>query len=181
MNKSAQASKKDVTRKDGERSTVEDDARSDSHSVETQPVSAPTPVPIATQTINQEQIATEEGPRSSKDEHQTTIESSMSTLIPPAPPIPSMAAPETHKGESSSDGAATQSKDQPKQATAMSAHPTEGDAQPGPIAKDDAQAVVGGADTKTVVAAVETHAASSGEETGRSRPQSDAQLEKSPI
>ena len=71
MNKSAQASKKDETRKDDERSTVEDDARSDSHSVETQPVSAPTPVPIATQTINQEQIPTEEDPQSSKDEHSS--------------------------------------------------------------------------------------------------------------
>src|SRR6185503_266858 len=67
MNKSAQASRKDETRKNDEHSTVEDDARSDSHSAETQPVSPPTPVPIITQTINQEQIPTEEDPRSSKD------------------------------------------------------------------------------------------------------------------
>src|SRR5215831_13254003 len=55
----------------------------------------------------------------------------------------------------------------------MSPLPTEADAQAGPIVKDDLQAVVSGADTKTVVANVETHAASSGPETGRSRPQSD--------
>ncbi|MBS0180767.1 MAG: flagellar hook-length control protein FliK [Nitrospira sp.] len=97
----------------------------------------------------------------------------MSALILPAPPMPSMTAPETHKGESSSDGAATQSKDQPKQAATMSAHSTKSDAQTGPIVKDDVQAVIGGAAIKTAVAAVETHAASSGQETGRSRPQSD--------
>ncbi|MDF0675035.1 MAG: flagellar hook-length control protein FliK [Nitrospira sp.] len=55
----------------------------------------------------------------------------------------------------------------------MSPLPTEADAQAGPIVKDDLQAVVSGADTKTVVANVETHAASSGPEIGRSRPQSD--------
>ncbi|BFU90961.1 MAG: hypothetical protein NTAFB01_21480 [Nitrospira sp.] len=56
----------------------------------------------------------------------------------------------------------------------MSAHATKSDAQTGPIVKDDVQAVIGGAAIKTAVAAVETHAASSGQETGRSRPQSDA-------
>lgn len=178
MNKSAQASRKDLTRKDeirenDERSTVEDDARSDSHSAETQPVSAPIPVPITTHTINQEQIPTEEGPRSSKDEHRATTASSMSALISPAPSMPSMTAPETHKDALSSDGAATQSKDQPKQTSAMPARPMENDAQASLILKDKLQAAVGGADTKTVVADAETHAASSGQETGRSHPQSD--------
>ena len=56
----------------------------------------------------------------------------------------------------------------------MAAHPTEGDTQADLILKGDLQAVVGGADTKTVVVDVEPHAASSGLETGRSRPQSDA-------
>lgn len=177
MNKSAEASRKDETKKDerredGERSTVEDDARSDSHGSESQPVSAPTPVPITTHTINQEQTHTEEDHRSSKDEHQATTESSMSALISAAPPMPSMMAPEPHKGASSSDGAATQSKDQPKQASTMSAHSTKSDAQTGPIVKDDVQAVIGGAAIKTAVAAVETHAVSSGQETGRSCPQS---------
>ncbi|HWV44464.1 MAG TPA: flagellar hook-length control protein FliK, partial [Nitrospira sp.] len=174
MNKSAQASKKDVAREDGERSTVKDDARSDSNSSGSQSVSAPAPLPIATQTINQEQTSTDDGPRSSEDEHQATTASSMSTLIPSEAPMPSMTAPEAHKGASSSDETAAQSKDQPEQASAMSALSTKGDAQAGPIVKDDVQAVVSGTDTKTVVAAVEPHAASSGEEADRSRPQSDA-------
>ena len=67
MNKSAQASKKDVAREDGERSTVKDDARSDSNSSGSQSVSAPAPLPIATQTINQEQIPKDDGPRSPED------------------------------------------------------------------------------------------------------------------
>ncbi|HWF62698.1 MAG TPA: hypothetical protein VN666_20660 [Nitrospira sp.] len=54
----------------------------------------------------------------------------------------------------------------------MSAHSTKSDAQTGPIVKDDVQAVIGGAAIKTAVAAVETHAVSSGQETGRSCPQS---------
>lgn len=173
MNKSAQASRKDVAREDGERSTVADDARSDSHSAETQPVSAPTPVPITTQTINQEQVPTEEDPRSSKDEHRVTTASSMSMQTLPTSPMPSMTAPETHKDASSLDGAATQSRDQPKQTSAMPARPMENNAQAGPILKDNLQAVVGSADTKTVVADAETHAAASGQETGRSEPQSD--------
>ncbi len=173
MNKSAQASKKDGAREDGERSTIEDDARSDSHSAETQPVSVPTPVPITTQTINQEQIPTEEDPRSSKDEHRSTTASSMSAQTSPASPMPSMTAPETHTDASSSDGAATQSRDQLKQTSAMPARPMENNAQVGPILKDNLQAVVGSADTKTVVADAETHAAVSGQETGRSHPQSD--------
>lgn len=178
MNKSAQASRKDETRKNDEHSTVEDDARSDSHSAETQPVSPPTPVPITTQTINQEQIPTEEDPQSSKDEHQATTASTMSAQTSLAsPPMPSMTAPETHKDASSSDGAVTQSrdqpKDQPKQTSAMPARPMENNAQAGLILKGDQQAVVGSADTKTVVADAEPHAAASGQETGQSRPQSD--------
>ncbi len=186
MNQSAEASRKDVTRNDGirendDRSTVEDDARSDSHSAEAQSVSVPTPVPITTHTTNQEQIPTEEDPRSSKDEHRATPASSMSALISPAaPPRPSMAAPETHKDASSADGAATQSKDQPKQTSAMPARPMENDAQASLILKDNLQAVVGSADTKTVVADAETHAASSGQEIGRSRPQSDGLSQSQP-
>lgn len=173
MNKPAQASKKDGAREDGERSTVEDDARSDSHSAETQPVSVPTPVPITTQTINQEQVPTEEDPQSSKGEHRATTASSMSAQTSPASPMPSMTASETHKDASSSDGAATQSRDQPKQTSAMPARPMENNAQAGPILKDNLQAVVGSADTKAVIADAETHAAASGQETGRSGPQSD--------
>jgi hypothetical protein len=172
MNKSAEASRKDETKENDERSTVEDDVRSDSHSAEAQPV-APTPVPITTHTINQEQIPTEEDPRSSKDEHRATTASSMSAQASPAAPMPSMTAPETHKDASSADGAATQSKDQPKQTSAMPVRPMENNAQAGLILKDNLQAVVGSADTKTVVADAETHAASSGQEAGPSRPQSD--------
>jgi hypothetical protein len=180
MNKSAQASRKDVTRKDelrenDENSTVENDVRSDSHSAEPQPVSTPTPVPITTQTINQEQISTEEDSQSSKGEHRATTASSMSAQTSPATPMLSKIAPEADKdAASSSDGAATQSKDQAKQTSAMPAHPMENDAQAGQISKDNLQAVAGSADTKTIVADAEPHAAASGQETGRSRPQSDA-------
>lgn len=160
------------SRKDGAFATVENDARSDSHSSEVQPASAQTSHPIATHTINQEQIRKGKSPRSSEDEHEATTVSSMSTLIPPETAMASMTALETHKGASSTDRAATQSKDQPEQASVMSTPPTEG-AQADLILKGDPQAVVGGADTKTAVADVETHAASSGQETGRSRPQSD--------
>lgn len=175
MKKSGKASKGNV-----EPSTVEDDARSDSHSSESRPVSASNPVPIKTGTTNQEQIPTEEGHRSSEDEHQVTTVSSLSTLIPPALPMPSMAAPDTHEGAPSSGGASTQSKDQPGQASAVTAHPTEGDAQADLVLKGDRQAVVGAAGTKTVVADVEPHAASSEKETVRSLPQSGALSRKEP-
>ncbi|HEX5545508.1 MAG TPA: flagellar hook-length control protein FliK [Nitrospira sp.] len=55
----------------------------------------------------------------------------------------------------------------------MSMLPAKSDAQPGLILKGDQQAVVGSAEGKTAVADVKTHAATSGEETDRSRPQSD--------
>ena len=178
MNKTAHASRKDVTRKDelrenDENSTVEDDVRSDSHSAEAQPVSTPTPIPITTQTINQEQICTEEDSQSSKGEHGATTASSMSAQTSPATPMLSTTAPEADKEASSSDGAATQSKDQAKQTSALPARPMENDAQAGQISKDNLQAVTGSADTKAVVADAEPHAAASGQETGRSRPQSD--------
>lgn len=160
-------------RGDGESSAVKDDVRSDSHGSESQPLSAPTSLPIATHLINQEQARTEEGPRLSEDEHQATTLSSMSPLMPPDSPMPSMTALSTHDDASSLGGTATQSKDQPGQPSAMSALSTKGDAHAGPIMKVDPQAVVGGADTKNAVADVNIHAASSGEETGRSRPQSD--------
>ncbi len=158
---------------DGESSLVKDDARSDSHGSESQPGSAPTPLPVATYRINQERMAREEDSRSSEDDHQATTVSSMSTLIPPDSPMPSMTALATHDDAASLDGAATQSKDHPEQPSAMAALSTKGDASAGPIVNVGLQAVVGGPDTKTAPADVKIHTASSGEETGRSRPQSD--------
>ncbi|MDF0666400.1 MAG: flagellar hook-length control protein FliK [Nitrospira sp.] len=84
-----------------------------------------------------------------------------------------MTALATHDDAASLDGAATASKDQPEQPSAMAALSTKGDAPAGPIVKVGLQAVVGGADTKTAPADVKIHTASSGEEIGRSRPQSD--------
>lgn len=163
----------DVSKKGGESSAVKGDARSDAHSSDSQPAPDPTPIPIMTQTINQEQIPTKEGPRSSEDEHQATTVSSISTLVPPALSMPSMATRDAHEATPSSGGATTQSKNQPGQASAMTAHPTEGDAQADLALNGDRQALVGAAGTKTVVADVESHAASSGKETVRSLPQSD--------
>lgn len=175
MKKSAKVSKRDV-----EPSTVEDDPRSDSHSSESQTVFAQTSAQIPTGTINQEQIPMEEGPRSSEGEHQANTVSSISALVPPALPMPSMATLDAHEGALSSGGAATQSKNQPGQAPAMAVHPREADAQAALVVKGDLEAVVGAAGTKTVVTDVEPLTASSGKETVRSLPQSDVLSRKEP-
>jgi hypothetical protein len=169
MNRSVEGS-----REDAEFSTVEDDAPSNTQRSESQSVSAPTSTPITTDTIDQEPVRTEDDSRSSGDEHQATTAPFLSTLMPPEASMPSMTALETHEGASPSDGAVAQLKDQPGKASVMSAHPTEGDAPAGLMVKDGQQAVVGGTDTKTIVADADVHAASSGEETGRPRPQPDA-------